>query len=248
MLKKILLKRIRRTLLICIICIMLIFAGIVLILEGTNLVDSGESGSISNSISTAITDVDIKDLIQKSDSEVWELLTGTAYDKKPTLTQVPESLMSSRLTDITVPIRTSSGSSETTFTVNTALAKLFTAFFQDLYNECPDFYVVNFGGYVFKDVNNGTTGSMSAHAVGAAVDINAEQNPWLQKPYTKDEYEKLDSDLKHYVIYYDSPMVQIAKKYTLSWGGLWRDDRKDPMHFSFIGDWTRARTLQEYGS
>ena len=240
-----LLKRLKWIIFICAIFSLIIYAGTIILLDGMNIIDAGAATGSSSNINTAITDEELKELIKKSDSEIWQLLTGTAYDSKPTLSQVPESLMEPRITDLTVPVRTANGDSTTVFQVNQALAGLFTAFFKDLYDQCPDFYVSNSGGYVFKDVNNGTTGAMSAHAVGAAVDINDEYNPWQAEPYTKEQYNSLGEPEKHYVIYYDSPMVQIAKKYTLSWGGFWT--RKDGMHFSFIGDWTRARTLQEYG-
>ncbi len=187
---------------------------------------------------------DLKNLMSCSDSEVWQLLTGTAYSDKPTSSQVTEAQISQRMKTITVPIRTPNGDSTSSIPVNSALAELFMAFYTDIYNNCPDFYIETNYGYCYRTVSGASTGALSAHAFGAAVDINADQNP--QGPVPPQKLEDVISN-KNYVIYAESPIVSIAKKYTLCWGGYFRSN-KDGMHFSFIGDWTRARTLSEYST
>lgn len=203
-----------------------------------NLDNIGGTSSIGGSIDLTVTDVDLKTLMAMSDSEVWELLTGGAFSSKPGRRDITESEMNARMQTITIPIRTENGDSTTTVKVNVALANLFTAFFNDLYTNCPDFYIKSVVGYSFRaNVNN--TSVLSSHAFGAAVDINPDENPNNSTPPS--------SKTDNYTIYTGSKMVEVGKKYTLYWGGYYKKT-KDPMHFSFIGDNTRAGTLNFYGS
>lgn len=198
----------------------------------------------SGANSSVALSADLNSLMACSDSEVWELLTGTAYNSKPTSSQVSESQMSQRMQTITVPIRTASGDSTTNISVNSALANLFTAFYTDIYNVCPDFYINDTYCYEYRAVSGSSTGALSAHSFGAAVDINAGDNPQGVTPP-----QRLQDVVgnRNYVIYAESPIVTIAKRYTLCWGGYFSSN-KDGMHFSFIGDWTRARTISEYST
>lgn len=246
------LKRRIKIIAVIIIIFAVVFAiiGAISILSNAEIIDIDEYGTTVNTnmnIDSTVTP-DIEELIQLSDEEVWKLLTGKEYSEKPALSEVPESTMRPMMEYIEVPIRTPDGDSTTSFEVHRALAKLFTGFFTDLYNQCPDFYIINDGGYDFKDVNNGNTGAASAHAFGAAVDINYSANPQYQKPLTASEWNSYTGKDKNYKIYYESQMVKIAEKYSLSWGGYWSDSCIDPCHFSFIGDWTRERTKQQYNT
>ena len=247
------LKRVKWTILLCIIFVLLLYAGMVLLLDGMNIIDSEQtesmnnsssSDSSSNNLNTTVSDENLQNLMKKSDEEVWALLTDNKFKKKPTLSQMPRSQMNDVITTIQVTVRTESGDLQAGVRVNKALADLFKAFFQDLYEYCPDFYVLISESYNFKNKSNGEA---SSHAFGAAVDINAEYNPIGREPYTAEEYANLGDKEKHYVIYKDSKMVKIAKKYSLAWGGLW-SGKKDNKHFSFIGDWSRTKTIQQYGS
>ncbi len=198
----------------------------------------------SGSNGTAVASANLNSLMSCSDSEVWELLTGTAYNSKPTSSQVSESQMSQRMETITIPRRTDSGDSTINITVNSALTELFTAFYTEIYNTCPDFYINDTYCYEYRAVSGSRSGALSAHSFGAAVDINAGYNPQGVTPP-----QRLSDVLsnRNYVIYAESPIITIAKKYTLCWGGYFSSN-KDGMHFSFIGDWTRARTMSEYST
>ena len=157
-----------------------------------------------------VEDEGIRKLMSMSDKEVWKLLTGTEYSEKPKAAQVTKKEMSKRMTTISVKTRTADGDKTVNVQVNEALADLFTAFLNDLYNNCPDFYVSIDLGYSYRDVT-GKTNDLSAHAFGAAIDINATKNPYNTTPPKKMANVKKD---KNYVIACDSKVVQIAKKYT----------------------------------
>lgn len=74
--------------------------------------------------------------------------------------------------------------------------------------------ITSIGGYVDRDVR-GRPGVKSAHAMGAAIDINPEQNP-------------LSSQL---ITNMPKNIGQVANSLGLGWGGDWHS-RKDAMHFS----------------
>ena len=73
------------------------------------------------------------------------------------------------------------------------------------------------GGFNYRPIRGGT--SLSRHAFGNAIDINAAANPMLKG--------RLQTDLP-------PNTAEIAAKYGLTWGGTWKD-RPDPMHFEWRG-------------
>lgn len=189
---------------------------------------------------SSIKDPKIRELLLKSDSEIWKLLTGTAFDSKPKPNQISAETMASKIQSINVPIRTKDGNSNMNIEVNKELAGVFTSFFNDLYNECPDFYIIpeNTYGYTFKKTTGSDQDILSAHSFGAAVDINSSYNIQGNDPPS----EKTND----YVIFKDSHMVELIKKYTMCWGGYFTTSKPDGMHISFIGDWSREETFDKY--
>lgn len=194
-------------------------------------------------INPTIADNNIKEMIALTDKEAWKKLTGKEIaGTRPTSKEVIEETIEKRMTEITVPIRTESGSSTLTVKVNKELAILFNAFFNDLYEKCPDFYIKTCKGYHYITIKDNL---LSAHSIGAALDINADYNPKGEVPLSLSSFNSYNKEDKNYKIYEDSPMVNIAKKYGLCWGGNFASN--DPMHFSYIGDWTRAKINSTQG-
>lgn len=204
--------------------------------------DINEYGGIAND-----------DIIMLSDTDAWSLLTGYS-SRDEANSYATQSHMDARMTTIQVPIRVWAsimpGNYETktitkSITVNSALADYYYNFFNDVYNEATDFVFVpsEFYCYSYRKTTSGTR--LSAHAFGAACDINSstDGNGYGDHVYTKSEWESMKKSKKKYqVIYKDSKFVEIAHRYTLSWGGEW-NSVTDAMHVSFIGDESRA-TLQ----
>lgn len=211
-------------------------------------------GELDNSMCSPAISNDIKTMMNLSDKDAWLALTGTSTNYN----NVSKETMDSRVTTITVPIRVWASSDEgdmstekidKKLTVNSALAPLFSAFFNDIYNEAPEFVMVSSEVACYNYRNATGSNSLSAHAYGAACDINwtTKGNGYGDTVYTEEEWNSLkESKVKHQIIYKNSKVVQIAHRYTLSWGGEWNSST-DAMHFSFIKDKTREYLKSEFG-
>lgn len=206
-------------------------------------------GNIDSSIGSA----DVAAITNWDQKTAWKNLIGKSTDeRKPS---VSKSTMDGRVTQVEVPMRkwTGTGSDPKTntkkvmqkITVNKAIAPLWKAFFEDVYNNAPDFVIGSFDGcYVYRSVTGG--GSLSAHAYGVACDINASTpgNGYKTTSYSKEKWSKLPNNrAKYQVVYKGSKVVQIAHKYTLVNGSDWSGGGNDAMHFSFIRDWTRSQII-----
>ena len=210
------------------------------------------SGYINGNISSA----EVASIVKWDQSTAWSNLIGrSTTESKP---DVSKSKMDSMVTTIEVPYRKwkdSGGSNPRTdtekstkkITVNKAIAPLWKAFFEDLYQNAPDFVIVSFDGCYYYKMGTGSD-TLSAHAYGAACDINCNVNgnQYSYKPsMTKEKWEKLDNTrAKYSVVYRGSPVIQIAHKYTLINGSDWSGGGYDAMHFSFIRDWDRDSAIK----
>jgi hypothetical protein len=83
-------------------------------------------------------------------------------------------------------------------------------------------------GYANRDVR-GRPGVKSNHAWGLAVDLNSATNPMTEDGRTH-------TDLP-------SNVGTLASKWGLRWGGDYDGDRRDPMHFEFMGTPSDASRL-----
>ena len=216
--------------------------------ESSSALDVDENSSESN-IDLNIDNNEVKEIMNWSDSQAWKAITGTAYSSKPTSSQVSQSTMDKRMKTITVQIRTGKNSSKSqSMNVNKAIAPLWEAFFKELYEKCEDFYIVTYDGAYYYRASTGNSSKLSAHAFGCAIDLNAgiSGNGYGQKPYSKSDRDKLtDNRTKHSTIYFNSPMLEVAHKYTIVNGADWSNPN-DAMHFSFIGDWTRDQAKNKF--
>lgn len=214
-----------------------------------------------------------KQLITLSDKDAWSLLTAGRFNCYPTekYYQVKQKVVENRI-DKTTRITTKvwfweDPSDDTNFNkvtvykeweVNEELADLFTHVFEDLYND-PSQPVINIndrgaGTWVTRGKNHSDFNTTSAHAFGAAIDINPSTgtfaidgirygNAYKNKAMPQAIWQSLpECHNKYHVIYQDSPMVKIFKSYGFVWGGDWSSGT-DPMHFSFIGDGSNAREV-----
>lgn len=241
---------------------MMIVIGIIFVLDGVGIIELGGDNSANSSIDGTITDVDVKKLLTMSDSEVWAGLTGGYLSAKPDSKNPANAkeindAVSKKVEKIKIKVHTWKDPSdshnmeivtkEEEIEVNALLTKLWKAFFNDIYIKDPKFVIVQVG--CLSD-RSGTTCMQSRHPYGAAVDINGDTGENMQyvQPISKESWQKLPENHKKYqIIYKDSTIVKIAHKYTLSWGGEWNSS-KDNMHFSFIGDYSRAQLIKKYGN
>lgn len=202
--------------------------------------------------SSNIDSADVKNIMKLSDSEAWNQIIG----KKTTENHpnISKNSIEKRLATIEVPVRVYKNKKgyETEkklvkLTVNKALSNLYQSFFTDVYNEAPNFVFDNtLYCYNYRNATNGSR--LSAHSYGVACDINSstEGNGYGDHVYTKKEWSKLpETRSKYKILYKDSKVVEIAHKYTLTWGGEWASTT-DAMHISFIGDVTRKYLKDKY--
>ena len=201
--------------------------------------------STPNCTSGAGVSGDVASIIAWDQKTAWKNLIGISTDDSNP--SVGESTVSGRITTIEVPVRKWSGSGSNPRTdtkkgtakirVNEAIAPLWQAFFEDVYNNAPDFIVdLSAGCYNYRPKTSGN--GLSAHAYGVACDVNASVsgNGYNDHSLSKEDWEKLpESQRKYQIVYKGSKVVQIAHKYTLLNGSDWNNPH-DAMHFSFIAD------------
>ena len=128
--------------------------------------------------------------------------------------------------------------------VNGALSAYFLSFFCGLFN-APERYVIEDADcFYYRTRNNGMpAASLSAHSFGSAVDINShvpgmgslaagigQGIPFGLPDDAEEPYRSMVCALT------GGTWRTLVDKYGLVWGGLWREDRLDPMHFSAVGD------------
>ena len=214
-------------------------------------------GGINPEFNPEVDDADVATIISWDQKTAWKYLIGfESEDRHPS---VQKSTMDNRVVDIEVPMRKwKSGNGINTITdtekvmqkitVNKAIASLWKAFFEDVYENAPDFVIGSFDGcYNYRNITDGE--SLSPHAYGVACDINANTsgNGYYEKSYSSEKWEQLpETRSKYQIVYQGSRVVQIAHKYTLINGSDWSDPH-DAMHFSFTSDWYRDKAISCQG-
>lgn len=209
------------------------------------------------------------ELIQLSDSEAWNLLTGGAFTDYVTepFYQVESTLHdvhSKYSKKITVPCwywANPSDASDLTkvqssidLDVNVAIADMVVNIFNDIYNH-PSKPVINIrdvGSWAVRAKNHNPNNRPSAHSIGAAIDINPTTgsvavngvqygNGYGDTKMPTDIWNSLPEDhTKYHIMYVDSPIVQTFKAYGWYWGGEW-NSTPDAQHFGYLGDGSRSR-------
>lgn len=239
------------------IIILCISIGMIVLLAKLEIIPSSSSTSSS---STRVGDVtinmsdEVKNLIMNEDEEaIWRALTGGVLTSMPSsytpsnASQIEEAVRA-QIETVEIKVRKwkDSSSMETVestqnIEVNSYLKQFWIEFFQNVYDNDPNFVIEDVGCFRIDSVNGSSNiGFKSAHTYGAAVDINVSDNPYAGTAITKEEWDQLEENhSKYQTIYIDSPIVQVARQFTLKWGGDFRNT-KDLMHFSFICDGSRA--------
>ena len=222
----------------------------------------------STRLSTSSADIA---LITLPDSETWDLLTGGRFSEYPTdkyyvVKQKVLETRAAKTARVTVNVwfwedpnddtNFNKVTKEKTWEVNEELVDIFKHVFEDIYND-PSKPVINLndkgmGTWVTRGKMHSDYRTASAHAFGAAIDINPSTgtfalngirygNAYKNHKMPTDMWEALpECHNKYHVLYEDSPIVTTFKAYGFIWGGDWTSGT-DPMHFSFIGDGQNAR-------
>lgn len=207
-----------------------------------------------------------KRLIKMSEEEAWIMCSSSIFDSYPKqpyreIADLVSAIKEENTEDIVVKCWYWEDPSNDTnmnkitvdkkFTVNKAVAQLFTHIFEDIY-ECADQPIINIGDgamgtWVLRGKNHNDNNTLSAHSIGTAIDINPSTgsyniggvwygNGYGQNVMTTDIWNNLpESHQKYHVLYDNSSIVKVFKAYGFYWGGDW-NSTKDNMHFGYIGD------------
>lgn len=100
--------------------------------------------------------------------------------------------------------------------------------FQEIY-ECEEQYPIR------SIVTYWSTGGNSEHNPATAVDINPDENPYVDPNGKVVVGKKFDPENNPYSIPIDGEVQQIFEKYGFTRGIYWKSGYKDYMHFSFFG-------------
>lgn len=216
-----------------------------------------------------------KELVSLSESEAWQYLTDGLIEDYPTVpyAEIKDIMLmvyNSHATQITVPVwywenpedveDLSKVTKYMTITVHDKLADTYESIFSDIYKD-PSKPVFNLNDYgmgtwVLRGKNHSDYNTVSAHALGTAIDINPSSGSYevdgviygnsygaKRMPYAiwKDLPE---THTKYHVLYEDCPIVTTFKSYGFYWGGDWKDGT-DSMHLAFLGDYMERSTGYE---
>lgn len=145
----------------------------------------------------------------------------------------------SYMVEVTVPVwhLTESGekvSSQKYITVNQALADDVVSIFTEIYNDPSQFPIKNVGGYSWRNTSGGR---ISQHSYGSCIDINWEENYYVEPDGTPITGTHWKPGEDPYSIAEDSIVVTTFAKYGWAWGGnAWSEKyAKDYMHFTYLG-------------
>lgn len=143
------------------------------------------------------------------------------------------------MVEVTVPVwkMRSSGEKYTStmsLYINSALADDVLNIFAEIYNSPERFPIKDVGGYYWRNTSGGR---LSHHSYGLCIDINANENYYVEPDGTPivGKYWKPYED--PYSMPEDGIVVKTFAKYGFLWGGnCWSDKyAKDYMHFTYLG-------------
>lgn len=163
---------------------------------------------------------------------------GTASEKLnelfPNGVPTTEAEMKPYLVTIDVALTTKEGVKTTgKLTVHKDLAKDV----QSVFKQAQDggFKIYQASAYCFRYMNNGTTGKLSHHSYGIAIDINVEEN-YSHRGSTVYAGSFWNPAKSEFSIPRNGVLENAFKAVGWKWGGNWPGNYQDYMHFSYTGN------------
>ena len=114
-------------------------------------------------------------------------------------------------------------------TIHKMLAADVKSIFQEIFDSGEQFPIKDIGGYNWRN------GSHSEHAIGTAIDINANENAFIAPDGSLKAGSFYKPGENPYSMPNDSIIVQTFLKYGWGWGGNGWSNGNDYMHFSYFG-------------
>ncbi len=143
------------------------------------------------------------------------------------------------MVEVEVPAwRLNSDGTKTSYTayieVNKALAEDVVSIFTEIYNDGAQFPIKDVGGFSWR---NTAGGKVSQHSYGTCIDINYNENYYVEPDGTPITGELWLPNENPFSIAEDSIVVKTFAKYGWRWGGnAWGEKyAKDYMHFTYLG-------------
>jgi len=143
------------------------------------------------------------------------------------------------MTTVTVPVWRigkdgNKYSAKVSLTVNSALATDVICIFNEIFESYEQFPIKDVGGYYWR---NTASGKLSQHSYGTCIDINANENYYVEPDGTPIVGEFWKPYENPYSLPEDGIVVRTFAKYGWEWGGnCWSDKyTKDYMHFTYLG-------------
>ena len=168
-----------------------------------------------------------------------EFANGTAQQKLnylfPNGTPTKESELKTYMATVDVPITQKNGKKTTT---KLTIHKNLVSDVQDVFKTAQDnkFRIYEAAGFSYRKKNNGgSSGDLSHHSYGVAIDINVNENYFHKgkKVYAGSFWNPKKSK---YSIPKNGVLVKAFKAKGWKWGGNWSGNYQDYMHFSFTGN------------
>ena len=206
-----------------------------------NQEDEVENDSLKESIDEEIKDETIENV---TDNNVWELKDLSLEEKE--LRVFPEGVYFENaeeaelyMVEVEVPVwrLTEDGEkveSNKYIIINSALAEDVVNIFTEIFNDPSQFPIKNVGGYYWR---NTASGRLSQHSYGTCIDINYNENYYVEPDGTPIVGSHWLPGEDPYSIAEDSIVVKTFAKYGWLWGGnCWGDKyARDYMHFTYLG-------------
>lgn len=139
----------------------------------------------------------------------------------------------SYITGVSVALTTKDGQKTTgTIYIHKSLASVVQQVFQQAQDN--GFKIYSAGGFSYREMNNGGSGSLSHHSYGVAIDINVNENYSHRgsKVYAGSFWDPSKSEFS---IPRDGVLVKAFEAIGWKWGGNWSGNYQDYMHFSYTG-------------
>ena len=138
------------------------------------------------------------------------------------------------ITTVKVPMTSKTG---VTFEKNIQVHKNLASDVKKVFEQAQagGFKIYDASGYSFRYMNNGSSGKLSHHSYGCAIDINVNEN-YSHRGSTIYAGSFWNPSTSEFSIPRNGALVKAFESIGWKWGGNWSGNYQDYMHFSYTGN------------